>query len=910
MKKTITLTVLLLVAFLGGASAQTSDFEVVTPSGHTLTFRISDTVAMVVGSPADIAGDLVIPDSVTSGGTAWPVASIGNQAFQNRSGLASVTLPSTLTSVGASAFRNCKSVYTLDVPSSVATIGNGAFYGLRHIAYTGPAAGAPWGAMNRNRYVADSAVYSSATLDTLLSVHSAVHSFAFPASTVFIGESAFYNCRNLTALSLPESIVGVVANPFEGCSGLTQPVHNSTLFVALHEQYQGSSYAVPEGITTIATSAFAFLQSTPDSLILPSSLQTLMTQAIPFLIGHLVLLCPEPPVIDNLYTYRTVDITVPCGSLAAYRAAGWGVLPTLHSDCMTAHLAVLTDGTSRNTLGSGDYEPGDTVFVEVVNQPLSAVFLGWSNGSSLNPTPYVVHEGYDTIYAFLISVADIAEDLLIGEDFDIAVNVFGRLGYGEGYSTHHIAPQDKGTIFSTALWLAADSQRVAAQTFGIDNTDFIPGPMRLDGIVDPDVAYCFNRVWHLTREQIDYHIAHCADAGYSPIDDIASWPGNGPDGCAAQMAPYFDADSNGIYQPLAGDYPIIRGDEALFSIFNDGAAHMTSGGTPLGVEVHCMTYAFHDTASNLALTIFSHYDIYNRSSNNYDNLTLGAFSDFDIGYSYDDYIGCDVGRSMYYGYNGFDEDVPSSMSFSGIPPAQSCTFLSAPMSGFQYYDNGLGIAGDPHSAADFYNYMHSRWLNGLHVKYGGNGLNGNTTVYDADYMYSGNTDPAFPDGDWTEASVGNPPNDRRGVGASRGHSLPAAGSIALDLAYTAAFGASSAWASVEALQAATDNIRRQYLRDTTDSGSPFVYMPYSAPHDVNGIDCASSSDLAIYPNPTTGIVHIDVPRDAVLQLFDMVGHCVLSTRVPQGTAALDLTSLPQGVYLVRMAGSVSRLVKR
>ncbi len=70
MKKTITLTALLLVAFLGGASAQTSDFEVVTPSGHTLTFRISDTVAMVVGSPADIAGDLVIPDSVTSGGTA------------------------------------------------------------------------------------------------------------------------------------------------------------------------------------------------------------------------------------------------------------------------------------------------------------------------------------------------------------------------------------------------------------------------------------------------------------------------------------------------------------------------------------------------------------------------------------------------------------------------------------------------------------------------------------------------------------------------------------------------------------------------------------------------------------------------------------------------------------------------
>ena len=79
---------------------------------------------------------------------------------------------------------------------------------------------------------------------------------------------------------------------------------------------------------------------------------------------------------------------------------------------------------------------------------------------------------------------------------------------------------------------------------------------------------------------------------------------------------------------------------------------------------------------------------------------------------------------------------------------------------------------------------------------------------------------------------------------------------------------------------------------------------------MNGIDCASRSDLAIYPNPTTGIVHIDVPRDAVLQLFDMVGHCLLSTRVPQGTAALDLTSLPQGVYLVRMAGSVSRLVKR
>ena len=59
---------------------------------------------------------------VITGGT-----SIGSGAFQNCSGLISVTIPNSITSIGAYAFSDCSGLTSITIPENVTNIGDRAF---------------------------------------------------------------------------------------------------------------------------------------------------------------------------------------------------------------------------------------------------------------------------------------------------------------------------------------------------------------------------------------------------------------------------------------------------------------------------------------------------------------------------------------------------------------------------------------------------------------------------------------------------------------------------------------------------------------------------------------------------------------------------------------------------------------
>lgn len=374
------------------------------------------------------------------------------------------------------------------------------------------------------------------------------------------------------------------------------------------------------------------------------------------------------------------------------------------------------------------------------------------------------------------------------------------------------AGSGKQTIFQHSLWFggldADDSLHLAAYRYCQIGRDFWSGPLKTtDATIDMMTVLKYHHIWNLSREEVDYFIAHHGEAGYEAPEDILTWPAHGVGDFAHDLAPFVDVDGDGNYNPEAGDYPDIKGDQCLFFIFNDGfKEHGESQGKQIGLEVHAMAYAY-NTPNDEALnnTVFFNYQFFNRSVNDYHDVYLGLWTDWDIGYMFDDYVGCDVQRNSCFGYNGFPVDGNNGPeAYGDNPPVQVLTVLAGPytnanerlgMTGFMYHNNSSNVNGDPSKAEDYYNYMQNLWKNGQPMLFGGNGYSNCTLDLPCKYMFPGDSDPdnvgtngIQPEGYgtngvyWTEEQCGNTPYDRRGLASVGPFSFNAGGTQELDYA--------------------------------------------------------------------------------------------------------------------------------
>lgn len=257
----------------------------------------------------------------------------------------------------------------------------------------------------------------------------------------------------------------------------------------------------------------------------------------------------------------------------------------------------------------------------------------------------------------------------------------------------------KTASFANQIWIGGKSYgadtvlHLAADRFVSEGGEFAWGPIS-DSY---DLAYSqkWFRTWKLSKTEIEYHKQNWWQAGYSPIENILTWPGNGDVslGQAQVLGSFHDNNNNGIYEPMQGDYPYIRGDQAIFFIFNDDRMeHYETGGIKFGIEVQGMAYAF-DSPQNPALwnTVFLHYDIINRSDTDYNEMYLGNWTDADLGYSYDDYVGCNVEEGYFYFFNGNLSDGNGQINAYGQnPPFSAIKILGGPLMDPDNLDNPDG----------------------------------------------------------------------------------------------------------------------------------------------------------------------------------------------------------------------------
>jgi len=516
------------------------------------------------------------------------------------------------------------------------------------------------------------------------------------------------------------------------------------------------------------------------------------------------------------------------------------------------------------------------------------------------------------------------------------------------------------TIFNSSLWIGGkdelDSLKLAAELYRRDGFDYWPGPLGVQGAlltIDTTTVVKWQKVWKLTSQEVLFHKQHFSDTDYQMSADIATWPAHGDPNLhqSAYLAPFVDVDGDSEYIPENGDYPLIRGDQCIYFITNDLRAHTETGGAALGLEIHGMAYEFNAQDDNpLNNTVFFSYKIFNRSASTYHDAYIGLFTDFDIGDSRDDFVGCDVARGTYFGYNGDTldgEQIGQENTYGANPPAQGIVILGGPvldenglddpdgqcdesingigfgdgiadnerfgMEKFIWFNNSQGIQGDPEEALDYYNYLRSVWKDGTAMEYGGNGhLSSGAYGPAASFMFPGLSDPCYwgtggeePFGpvDWTEVSAGNQPSDRRGLSVMGPFTFEAGSMERVDVAYVAAF-ASGDKSAVETLMAYVDDIKMAYGNDPSYFGYQWLGIEEDRLEELN-------NQIVIYPNPAISTVEFNFESDgrtSEYHILDMSGRVLLSGHLEQTTHhQLDISPLQKGMYLLVILDSRHRM---
>ncbi|MCE2496368.1 MAG: T9SS C-terminal target domain-containing protein [Flavobacteriales bacterium] len=372
----------------------------------------------------------------------------------------------------------------------------------------------------------------------------------------------------------------------------------------------------------------------------------------------------------------------------------------------------------------------------------------------------------------------------------------------------------KHSMFAGALWIGGqdvgDQLKVAAMTYRQEGSDFWPGPLdAATASVDDTICAEFDEHYQITRQQVEDYVSWLNgtndDPNYTVPSVILEWPGNYPDTYsqfgAEPLAPFFDADGDGFYDPAVGDYPaydlsgeadcqgadLLFGDQTLWWVFNDkGNIHSETNAEPIGLEIQAQAFAFATNDEINNMTFYS-YKIVNRASFVLKNTYFGQWVDPDLGKYDDDYVGCDVGRGLGFCYNG-DEDDEGATGYGLNPPSIGVDFFRGPladpgdgidndrdgtvdeigeqiiMSKFVYYENVRDLpTGNPIQAFHFYNYLRGIWKDNTGMVHNGANGHGPTTGPGppTDFMFPGDTNPDFPGDDWTEHSAGNDEGDRR-----------------------------------------------------------------------------------------------------------------------------------------------------
>ena len=316
----------------------------------------------------------------------------------------------------------------------------------------------------------------------------------------------------------------------------------------------------------------------------------------------------------------------------------------------------------------------------------------------------------------------------------------------------------KNSLFAGSLWVGGyDAQKqlkVAAQTYRQDGNDYWPGPLDVNAGGTITAATCsdWDKFWKVNKSDIIAFVEMKRANPSAPVTDpryesILKWPAKGNIyatgtsgnnlGLASTYlsntyANFVDVDNDGKYDATKGDYPKIDGDQYIWWVFNDaGNSKQQSNTDAIKLEIQASAFAF-TTKDAMNDATFYNYRMWNRGNLTLDSTFVSTWTDADLGWFQDDYIGCDTIRGLGILYNSKTVDGDGQVnSYGSKAPMVGVDFFVGPikkfkspitgldtsrklsMEAFTYYNNDNSPnLGNPANGIQIYNYMTGSMRNG------------------------------------------------------------------------------------------------------------------------------------------------------------------------------------------------------
>ena len=322
-----------------------------------------------------------------------------------------------------------------------------------------------------------------------------------------------------------------------------------------------------------------------------------------------------------------------------------------------------------------------------------------------------------------------------------------------------------GNMVAAGLWIAGYNSGGTLRLFSREylEQETYPGPLDpATGFADPLNCENWDQIFEIEKWEIDaLKLDYIVDGTLNqpPSQNILGWPATGnpffesihgfqlPES-TIHLAPFWDNNQDGIYNPYHGDYPLVKGDKAMWTVHNDTGSeediHNNPWRTPIHLEFQTLVYQYSRDQEYLNNTTFFEFKIIHRGTETLTDTYFSLWANPELGFYQDDHFGIDTTNQLAFIYNadpyddinyshyapeGYGLDIPLA-GVKVLKPFNN-QHQALPFSSFTYFhrhswhDMGPDISA-PNTNQEYYNYMTGFWRDGQSFTLGERGRAGST----------------------------------------------------------------------------------------------------------------------------------------------------------------------------------------